>query len=58
MLSQYITSLYDINGKLLESKKIETNETTFSLENFVPSTYFLKIIQNNKEIKTFKIVKN
>lgn len=50
--------LYDINGKLLENKKIESNETNIVMSNFVNAIYFLKISDNNKEVKSFKIIKN
>lgn len=50
--------LSDIDGKLLEILKPEGNETFIVMSNFVPAIYFLKVIQNNKELKTFKIVKN
>ena len=61
--------LYDINGKLLVNKKVEGNETTISMENLVPATYFLKVYtvgrnthngvtDNKREVKTFKIIKN
>lgn len=50
--------LCDMNGKLLESKMVENNETTIKMSHFAPSAYFLKIIENSKEIKTFKIIKN
>jgi hypothetical protein len=50
--------LYDNNGKLLVKNILENNETTISMKSFVPSTYFLKVIQGNKEVKTFKIIKN
>lgn len=50
--------LYDINGKLLESKKVDGSETSINMETLVPATYFLKVIDNNKEVKTFKIIKN
>ena len=50
--------IYDINGKLLESKKLADYETTISTANLVSGIYFLKITDENKEIKTFKIVKN
>jgi len=60
--NQYIANLYDISGKLIENIKIEGNETTISMKNLIPSTYFLKVIQakdvsSPKEIKTFKIIK-
>lgn len=50
--------LFDINGKLLENKKVEDDETSIVMSNLVPAIYFLKIIQNNKEVKSFKIIKN
>lgn len=50
--------LYDINGKLLQSEKITGNQTSIVMSNLVPATYFVKVIQGNKEVKTFKIIKN
>jgi hypothetical protein len=50
--------LFDINGKLLENKKIEGNETSIVMSNLVPATYFLKVTHDNQEVKTFKIIKN
>lgn len=50
--------IYDINGKLIGDNKVDGNETQISITNLIPATYFLKIIENTKEIKTFKIIKN
>lgn len=50
--------MYDMQGKLLQSEKITGNRTSIIMNNLVPSTYFVKVIQNNKEIKTFKVIKN
>jgi len=50
--------LYDLNGKLLQNKKIEGNETSIVMSNLVPATYFVKVTEGNKEVKTFKIIKN
>ena len=50
--------LFDINGILLQDKKVEKRETEISLENLSSSVYFLKVIKNNVEVKVFKIVKN
>jgi len=50
--------LYDMSGKLLENKKIIGNETKIILINRVAAIYFLKVVDNQKEIKTFKIIKN
>ena len=49
--------LYDINGVLLQDKKVESRETEISIENLSSSIYFLKIINNNLEVKVFKIIK-
>lgn len=49
--------LYDINGVLLQDKKVESKETEISVENLSVSVYFLKVINNNKEVKIFKIIK-
>jgi len=50
--------LYDISGKLLESNTVVANSTTINMEQLARATYFLKVSQNNKEVKTFKIIKN
>ena len=50
--------LYDMNGKLLQSEKITGNQTSIVMSNLVPANYFVKVIQGNKKVKTFKIIKN
>jgi hypothetical protein len=50
--------LFDMNGKLLETKKIVSNQTSIVMSNLVPATYFVKVTESNKEIKMFKIIKN
>lgn len=50
--------LYNLNGVLIQDKKVNSEETDISLESFSYSIYFLKVIKDNKEIKIFKIVKN
>ena len=50
--------LYDINGSLLQDNKIVGNETNIVISNYVPAVYFLKVSDNNKVIKAFKIIKN
>ena len=49
--------LYDLNGILLQDKKVMSEETEISLENLNPAVYFLKVLKDNKEVKVFKIVK-
>ena len=57
-LSTLNFELFDVSGKLLESKKITSITETISMENLPSSTYFLKVTSNNEEVKTFKIIKN
>jgi hypothetical protein len=57
-LSTLNFQLFDISGKLIESKKIRNTTETIHLENLPSATYFLKVVNNNKEVKTFKIIKN
>jgi hypothetical protein len=49
---------FDINGKLLQSQKIESIETEISMKNYVSGNYFIKITNGISEIKKFKIIKN
>lgn len=49
--------LWDIGGKLLENKKIESEETQIKMKNYIGATYYLKITNNNKEVKVFKLLK-
>jgi hypothetical protein len=50
--------LYDMNGKLLANNKIEGTEASINMKSYAPATYFLKVKDNKKEVKTFKIIKN
>lgn len=50
--------LSDINGKILESKKIAAITNIISMEHYANAIYFLKVTQNQRDIKTFKIIKN
>ena len=34
------------------------NQTSIVMRNLLPANYFIKVLQGNKEIKTFKIIKN
>jgi hypothetical protein len=49
--------LFDMSGKLLQNEKITGTQTCIVMRTLVPSTYFVKVIQYNKEVKTFKIIK-
>ncbi len=49
--------LFNINGTLLKNQKLTGNETTITMTNLVAGTYFLKVFDGQKEVKTFKIIK-
>jgi hypothetical protein len=53
---QYV--VFDINGKLLQTVKATGQETQIQTSQLVPAHYFVKILDNQKEIKVFKIIKN
>jgi opacity protein-like surface antigen len=50
--------LYNIQGKLLASKKITGISSTVIMESLPTSTYFLKVMDNQIELKAFRIIKN
>lgn len=56
-LSLMSYQLFDMYGKLLKSEKIEGSETSIAMSNLVSATYFVKVIQDQREVKTFKIIK-
>lgn len=49
--------LYDSLGRLLETQKVNDSETSISLNNLPQAVYFLNVIQTNKTVKVFKIIK-
>jgi len=49
--------VFDINGKLLQSVEATGLETKIETNNLVPANYFVKVLDNKKEIKVFKIIK-
>lgn len=49
--------IFDLNGRIIENNKISSNQTYISMENLARSTYFIKIMNLNKELKIFKIIK-
>lgn len=50
--------LCDVNGRVYLDNTTTDNETKIEIGNLPQAIYFLKIINENKEIKTFKIIKN
>jgi len=50
--------LYDSNGRLIQNERITGNETVIEMGNLLPASYYLNICDGQKEIKTFKLIKN
>ena len=50
--------LFDLHGRLIESKRITNATEIIRMENLPSAPYFLRVTKNNKEVKTFKIIKN
>lgn len=50
--------LYDLQGRVIENKKINDNSTTIKMEGLPKATYFLKVTNNQNIVKTFKVIKN
>ena len=57
-LSNMIFQLYDVNGRLIETRTMFSPIETICMMNLPSSVYVLKVINNNKEVKSFKIIKN
>jgi len=51
-------NIYDLQGRMVENKNIVTNETSIAMSQLVPATYFVRIMEKEKTIKYFKIIKN
>jgi hypothetical protein len=50
--------LLGLDGNVLENKNITTSEVVISMRNQPSSIYFLRLVDQNRLIKTFKIIKN
>ena len=50
--------LYDLNGRLLMDEQIQSSSSQVNMDGLEPATYLLQVKDNQKELKTFKIIKN
>jgi len=50
--------LYDLQGKVIENKKVNANSTNITMEALPKASYFLTVTDNKKIVKTFKVIKN
>lgn len=51
-------SLYDMNGKIITTQKVLSQETIISMIYLSHGVYLLTVTDNKKTIKTFKVIKN
>lgn len=50
--------LFNMQGKLLESRQLVSNKTQINMNSYKSATYFVRVISKNKIIKKFQIIKN
>jgi len=51
-------SLLDEQGKLVMNEQITNQETQVAMSTLARGAYFINVLQANKKIQTFKIIKN
>ena len=51
-------TLLDEQGRLVFNEQITTQDTQVAMSTLASGSYFINIVQTNKKIKTFKIIKN
>ena len=56
--SYYRYQLIDPAGRILLNQELNSNQVVIDLHQFPVSIYYLKVLQNNQELKVFKVVKN
>ncbi|MFB6320639.1 T9SS type A sorting domain-containing protein [Saccharicrinis sp. FJH54] len=56
-LSNLIFELFDVNGKILKTGKITNTRTNIDITSLESASYLVKVIRDNQEIKTFKVIK-
>ena len=57
-LSGLSYQLFNFQGSILQNEIITSPKTIIKMSNYLPASYFIKVIKNNEEVKTFKIIKN
>lgn len=55
--SQLSYQLFDQNGKIIRAQNIDYVVTRISMASLATATYFIRVIENEIPIKTFKIIK-
>ena len=54
--SIHYTKLYE-NGTIIRENKVTFSDTEISMLDLPPATYFLKLADDGKDVKVFKIIK-
>ena len=49
--------LFDLNGKMIYNQKVTAETSSIQMERLPAAIFLLKVVSNNKEVKTFKIIK-
>jgi hypothetical protein len=49
--------LIDLQGKVIENKKVVEAKTSINMEALPKSIYFLNVTRDNQTVKTFKVIK-
>lgn len=49
--------LYGMDGSLLRKGRLTNNRVKITMQEYIPSTYLLNVVDNNRLLKTFKIIK-
>jgi hypothetical protein len=50
--------LVDLQGKVLKSDRIINSNSSIDFTKLSNGSYFLRVLSNNKQVKTFQIIKN
>lgn len=50
--------LTDITGKTIKQGRLTETETIINVEGYAEACYFINVLEGNKRIKTFKLIKN
>lgn len=57
-LTELSYTVYDINGRTVNKGIVNSKETAINMKPFAVGIYYLKVHQNTKQLKVFKIIKN
>jgi hypothetical protein len=49
--------LFDVNGRLIRNENISNTSTIIDMQQLQAAVYLLKVIEKNKELKSFKVIK-